>query len=280
MLIWHCFYLHQNNSGSYFHGKFCFHIFGNNNKKPPYCFPGPNQPNLSWLQSWQVVALLRVHLSTCFSVKHNIHPVSQLDFTFNIHHLNPEQLLVTTIRIQPSDPVNSGKEHKNTMIVFSVTALLWHINMLKCFGKEPANKLSFHFVLLWWGLTYTSREICHTKRVVGRPASIHMWVGTFSKTKCPPWGTARNIHAVTGIDSAVVLKMSSTSTAGSNSRSSPHSWGGAKPQPDLFLHSLFSSANTQTRVMFSQWKLEAVSQPSLTNPATHNRVGKCEKWQQ
>lgn len=187
MLIWHCFYLHQNNSGSYFHGKFCFHIFGNNNKKPPYCFPGPNQPNLSLLQSWQVVALLRVHLSTCFSVKHNIHPVSQLDFTFNIHHLNPEQLLVTTIRIQPSDPVNSGKEHKNTTIVFSVTALLWHINMLKCFGKEPANKLRVSTLCCFDGAWHIQAERSVTPSVwlEGQPPSICGWAHSARPSALP-----------------------------------------------------------------------------------------------
>lgn len=41
-------------------------------------------------------------------------------------------------------------------------------------GKNLQVK-TFHLVLLWRGLTYTSREICHTKWVVGRSAPICGW---------------------------------------------------------------------------------------------------------
>lgn len=74
----------------------------------------------------------------------------------------------------------------------------------------------------------------------GWKVSTQMWLSTFSKPKCPPWCTAWNVHAGTGIDSTVVLKTSST-IAGSNFTAAHAAEVGQRPQPDLFQPSTHSS---------------------------------------
>lgn len=136
------------------------------------------------------MALLWVQLSTCFSVKHNIHPVSQLDFTFNIHHLNLEQLLATTIRILPSQLIHEGTQKYH---VQCDSIVITHY-MKKCCGKEPASKLRLRAALVGLDI-YKQTGLSH--QVGGWKVSPHIWLGTFRKTKFPLWGTAWNVHVGT-----------------------------------------------------------------------------------